>query len=110
MSANNENSTGAFLAGFIIGGFVGAAAALVLAPQSGGKTREQLVQQGEWLRDSAYRQRAHGVDTFAQNSAEAVADAADAAEDAIDDAPRIILNGGHVTTTDSAATDEESNG
>ncbi len=41
MSENNGDF-GAFLAGFVIGGLVGAATALILAPQSGQETRAQL--------------------------------------------------------------------
>lgn len=39
---DNEGELGAFLAGFVIGALVGAATALILAPQSGRATREQL--------------------------------------------------------------------
>jgi gas vesicle protein len=42
MSENNSNDLGAFLAGFVIGGLVGAATAIILAPQSGSETRSQL--------------------------------------------------------------------
>lgn len=107
MGTNNESSTGAFLAGFIIGGLVGAAAAIVLAPQSGDKTRQQLMQQGDWLRDSGYRQRQ------AMDQEDSFRDSADSAPDdndaSVEDMPRIILNGGHNVSTDSAATDEETN-
>ena len=43
MSNNNGGGEiGAFLAGFLVGGLVGTAAALLLAPQSGTETREQI--------------------------------------------------------------------
>lgn len=48
---NSESSFGAFLAGFIIGGLVGAAVALVLAPQSGEDTRTQLAERSAEWRD-----------------------------------------------------------
>lgn len=51
MSERNESesSFGAFLAGFIIGGLVGAAVALILAPQSGEETRTQFTERSaEW--------------------------------------------------------------
>ncbi|RLC62060.1 MAG: YtxH domain-containing protein, partial [Chloroflexota bacterium] len=35
MSNNNGGEVGAFFAGFLVGGLVGAAVALILAPQSG---------------------------------------------------------------------------
>lgn len=44
--ADNDGDVGAFLSGFIIGGLVGAAAALVLAPQSGHETRAQMREKG----------------------------------------------------------------
>jgi gas vesicle protein len=64
MSENNNNDLGAFLAGFIIGSLVGAAAALILAPQSGRETRDQLVDKSSTFRDRAgqygheYREKA----------------------------------------------------
>ncbi len=53
----NENSSefGAFLAGFVIGGLVGAAVALILAPQSGSETRSQIVGKGHDLREASGR-------------------------------------------------------
>lgn len=53
MSDRNESDFGAFLAGFIIGSLVGAAAALVLAPQSGEQTRSQIVERGQAWRGQA---------------------------------------------------------
>lgn len=105
MSTNNDSNTGAFLAGFIIGGLVGAAAAIILAPQSGDKTRQQLMQQGDWLRDSAYRQR----QAMEQENSSHLSANIEHNDDtnAVEDAPRIVLNGGHNSTTESAATDEE---
>ena len=38
--AQNDNDFSAFLAGFVVGGLVGAAVALILAPQSGEETRK----------------------------------------------------------------------
>jgi gas vesicle protein len=40
--SDNSNDLGAFLAGFVIGGLVGAATALILTPQSGEETRSQI--------------------------------------------------------------------
>lgn len=37
--SDNSNDLGAFLAGFVIGGLVGAATAIILTPQSGEETR-----------------------------------------------------------------------
>ena len=43
---SDNDHTGAFMAGFIIGGLVGAAAALLMTPQSGEKTRLQIQERG----------------------------------------------------------------
>ena len=48
-----DNDFGAYLAGFIIGGLVGAAAALLLAPQSGEETRTQIRDKSIEIRDKA---------------------------------------------------------
>jgi gas vesicle protein len=51
----NENDTdfGAFLAGLVVGGLVGAAVALLLAPQSGEETRTIIREKGIELKDRA---------------------------------------------------------
>jgi len=51
--SDNGGETGAFLAGFIVGGLVGAATALILAPQSGERTRTQIREKSIELRDRA---------------------------------------------------------
>lgn len=51
--SNNENDFGAFLAGFVIGGLVGAATALLLAPQSGEDTRTLIHDRSIELKDLA---------------------------------------------------------
>jgi len=43
---SDNDPLGAFMAGFVVGGLAGAAAALLLAPQSGEETRAQIQQQG----------------------------------------------------------------
>ena len=50
---DRDNDFGAFLAGFVIGGLVGAATALILAPQSGQATRQQIIDMSSDLRSSA---------------------------------------------------------
>ncbi|MFT5197179.1 MAG: gas vesicle protein, partial [Candidatus Promineifilaceae bacterium] len=59
MSEKNESesSLGAFLAGFIIGGLVGAAVALILAPQSGEETRTQFTERSSGWRDRVNENR-----------------------------------------------------
>lgn len=54
MSENGNGGTlASFLAGLIIGGFVGAIAALLLAPQSGEETRTLIHDKGIELKDKA---------------------------------------------------------
>lgn len=52
MSENN-NELGSFLAGFVIGGLVGAAVALILAPQSGQEMRSQIAGKSQALRQQS---------------------------------------------------------
>jgi gas vesicle protein len=51
--SENETDFGAYIAGFIIGGLVGAAAALLLAPQSGEETRTLIRDKSIELKDKA---------------------------------------------------------
>ncbi len=48
--SDNGSDIGAFMAGFVIGGLVGAATALILAPQSGEETRSQIAARGAEIR------------------------------------------------------------
>jgi gas vesicle protein len=50
---SDENDFGTFLAGFIIGGLVGAAVALITAPQSGEETRSVIHDKSIELKDKA---------------------------------------------------------
>lgn len=54
--SDNNGEFGAFLAGFVIGGLVGAATALILTPQSGEDTRATLSQRGAEWRDRGTQQ------------------------------------------------------
>ncbi len=49
--ANNNDDFGAFVSGFMIGGLIGAAVALLLAPQSGEETRLMIRDKGIELKD-----------------------------------------------------------
>ncbi len=49
--ANNDSDFGAFVSGFLIGGLVGAAVALLMAPQSGEETRTFIRDKGIEIRD-----------------------------------------------------------
>ena len=50
-NGNNAKNIGGFLAGLLVGGLAGAGAMLLLAPQSGEKTRAQIQQKSIELRD-----------------------------------------------------------
>jgi len=52
--ADNNGDLGSFLAGFVIGGLIGAGVALLLAPQSGEETRDYIKDKSIELRDRAY--------------------------------------------------------
>lgn len=51
--SERDGDFGAFLAGFVIGGLVGAAVALILAPQSGEETRTLIHDRSIELKDMA---------------------------------------------------------
>jgi gas vesicle protein len=51
--AQNNGSTGYFFAGLLIGGLAGAAASILMAPQSGKETRDQIQAKGVMLRNDA---------------------------------------------------------
>jgi gas vesicle protein len=51
--ADNSGDLGSFLAGFVIGGLIGAGVALLMAPQSGEETRALIADKGIELRDLA---------------------------------------------------------
>jgi gas vesicle protein len=77
-----HNGGGEFFAGLIIGGLVGAAVALLMAPQSGEETRAQIRDTSLELRD-----RANEVIVEAREKAEAItADARRRAEEITSDA------------------------
>lgn len=48
--ANNDSSSGSFAIGFILGGIIGALAALLLAPKKGSETRTDLVERSVAMR------------------------------------------------------------
>jgi gas vesicle protein len=104
---DKENELGAFLAGFVIGALVGAATALILAPQSGPATRQQLMDVGSDLRHSAdsqvreYRDRAGSLVADTRNRAQQITDQ-------VQDQVRIVLDAGKDQATQVA--DDLSNG
>lgn len=83
--ADRDGDLGAFLGGLIVGGLIGAAVALLLAPQRGEETREMMLQGGIELKQRAeqvaadLRGRAQEV---AEESKGRINDAVDAARQA----------------------------
>ncbi|HET6445559.1 MAG TPA: YtxH domain-containing protein [candidate division Zixibacteria bacterium] len=93
----NENGgeIGAFMAGFVIGGLVGAATALILAPQSGEETRAQIAAKGdEW--------RQYGEEQLQDYRTYAESTVGDVQERA-----RIVLDEGKSRVSRKQAQDEE---
>jgi gas vesicle protein len=54
-NGNNAKNSWGFLAGLLVGGLAGAGAMLLLAPQSGKKTRAQIQQRSIELRDQTVK-------------------------------------------------------
>ena len=76
--ADQDTDFGAFLVGFIVGGLVGAATALLLAPQSGEETRAYIRDKSIELKDKAAEtiEDARARTEVALDDAKARADAA----------------------------------
>jgi gas vesicle protein len=78
--SDSASEIGAFMAGFVIGGLVGAATALILAPQSGEETRTQIAAKSHELREAGAQQyetarvRVHDTSAHAQEQARIVLD------------------------------------
>jgi gas vesicle protein len=53
MFHDEDNNTGTVLISFLIGGIIGAGVALLLAPQTGRKTRKQILDAADDVRDYA---------------------------------------------------------
>ena len=78
--SDTGSEIGAFMAGFVIGGLVGAATALILAPQSGEETRAQISAKSNELREAGIqqyevaRERVYETTSQAQEQARIVLD------------------------------------
>ena len=91
----NRNGGGEFFAGLIIGGLVGAAIALLMAPQSGEETRAQIRDASIELKDRAdmtiaeARTKAEAITADARRRAEEItADARKRADKIVADATK----------------------
>jgi gas vesicle protein len=71
--ADNSGDLGSFLAGFVIGGLIGAGVALLMAPQSGEETRALISDKSIELRDRAV-ETAGDVQTRATDYAQQTAE------------------------------------
>lgn len=97
---DNSNDLGAFLAGFVIGGLVGAAVALILAPRSGEETRRRIIDMSDELRETGQERigQVRGVaDSYAQRAGEAIGGARGRAGqlgEQIQQQARIVLDSG----------------
>jgi len=102
--SDNSSDLGAFLAGFVIGGLVGAATALILAPQSGEATRTQIAHKSEELRRAGeervhqYRELADQVaHEYRDKAGELITDTRGRVQDAggrVQEQARIVLDSG----------------
>jgi gas vesicle protein len=89
----NRSEFGAFLAGFVIGGLVGAAAALILAPQSGSETRSQIVGKSQDFREAGSR-RANQARESASTYVHDFSDLASEKSHQVQEQARIVLDAG----------------
>ena len=99
---NQSGDFGAFLAGFVIGGLVGAAVALILAPRSGSEIRSQLMERGEELRSRA---QGYGEEYFTQTRSRVDQLTNDARERV-----RIVLDDGRGSTNPPPGDQEDAGG
>jgi len=106
MSNENGSDVGAFLAGFIIGGLVGAAAALILAPQSGEETRAQIASQSAHLREAGSERMHDYRDRAGEYSAHTRQAAHDRAAH-LQDQARIVLDHGRSGSAGDAGEEQE---
>jgi len=124
MNENTSSDLGAFLAGFVIGGLIGAATAIILAPQSGQETRAQIAAKGEQLIQTSEEQYQHYRDTAAAYSQQysdranelvsQTKDQMEAATGRVQEQARIVLDRGKSEASDAESdtntSSESSNG
>ncbi len=99
MSEKGSSELGSFLAGFVIGGLVGAATALILAPQSGSDTRAKISNRGQEFRTTS-SEHIHHVTDSASTYAHEYGDRMRDANTRVQEQARIVLDKGkHQTET-----------
>lgn len=119
MSDNTSNDLGAFLAGFVIGGLIGAATAIILAPQSGQETRAQIAAKGEQLIHTGEEQYQHYRDTavayghqYSDRANELVSQTREQVESAtgrVQEQARIVLDRGKTEASDAETEASDAN-
>ena len=103
--SDNSGDVGAFMAGFVIGGLVGAATALILAPQSGAETRAQIAAKGDEMRQAGEEQY-HEYRGMAET---AVADASGKMKETtrhVQERARIVLDDGKISSKKASTSSE----
>lgn len=103
MSDNSGSETGAFLAGFVIGGLVGAAAALIMAPQSGAATRAEIAARSEELRRTG-EQRLQEYRLQAERAAEEARHKVEETTEQVQEQARIVLDEGKAKVAETLET------
>lgn len=101
--SDSSSDIGAFLAGFVMGGLVGAATALILAPQSGAETRAQIASKGEELRLASEQQ----IQEYREAASTAVSDAkvrVNESSKQIQEQARIVLDEGKAKVNEALGT------
>ncbi len=81
--------------GFLSGIIVGGAAALLLAPESGEKTREELLKRGKRLREDLEEQAKQGkekLEDLRQKSAEKLDELKESSQEAMEEAAKRLNN------------------
>ena len=100
MSENDGGDFGSFLAGFVIGGLVGGAVALVLAPRSGAETRSQITGRGRGIFNAGEEEYASTLDS-AETFAYRTSGQSDLFESVNENQTRIVLDEGlQITETE----------
>jgi gas vesicle protein len=86
--SQHENDLGSFLSGMIIGGLLGAAIGLLLAPQSGEETRQVIREKSIELRDKAAEtaeDTRHRIEEMSQQAKEKADEIAHQVRDTIEE-------------------------
>lgn len=103
--SDDGGDVGAFMAGFVIGGLVGAATALILAPQSGAETWAQIAAKSDEMR----RAGEHQYHEYRERAETAVSDASGKMQETsryVQERARIVLDDGKISSNEASATSE----